>query len=105
MCAFRLRWQVSIENLPAGVGVMSANGNIAAPGMAPTGIGPTLALFQSSTPVSQASATAFTAGTFTISAQTGDAGLLTGALATDLYTQLTSAANIARLTGFITGQP
>jgi len=105
MCAFRLRWQVSIENLPAGMSAMTANGNIPAPGMAPTGIGPTLALFQTTTPVSQASASAFTAGTFTISAQTGDAGILTGALATDLYAQLTSAANLARLTGFITGQP
>jgi hypothetical protein len=112
--AFRLRWQVNVEWIPPGVGPMAgaAQGvGFGAPGvgMAPTGVGPSLALFQGTTPVSAGTGgpppTSFGAGTFTISAQTGDAGILTGAAATDLYAQLTNAANVARLTGFITGQP
>jgi hypothetical protein len=86
--AFRVRYMVAVEYLPPGIGPMGGTG-AASPGMAPTGVGFSLALFNQ--------AGGQTSPTFLAA----DITNLTNAMATDIAAQMTT--NIARIAGFATG--
>lgn len=86
--AYRIRYQVNVEYLPPGIGPMGGTGAVE-PGMAPTGVGFTLAFFNAA------------GGQSSPTFLAGDITTLTNAMAADIAAQMT--ANIARVQGFATG--
>jgi hypothetical protein len=88
--AFRVTYMVRVEYLPPGVGPMSGTG-AALPGLAPTGVGPTKALFNQAGGV--------TSPTFTAS----DVTTLTNAMAADIAAQMNVPATLAQIAAFATG--
>lgn len=89
--AYRIRYQVNVEFVAPGMSAMTGGGNIAGPGLAPTGVGSTLAFFD--TP----GIASITSPTFTGT----DITNLTNAMAADIAAQMN--ANIGRVQGFATG--
>lgn len=86
--AFRIRYVCYVENLPAGIGPMGGTA-ASSPGVAPTGVGFSLAFFNQA------------GGQVTATFQAADITTLTNAMAADIAAQMN--ANIARVQAFATG--